>query len=269
MLGADVDQVRASRPRLVDDGATGVAGADQLRPYLQPARARLQAGDLEGAARLVFLGIEVAVGQLVRLRDPEDVERLDGGIGIDHDCRSGHRLAVDAGAEDRHQGRFVGNLEEVERPLAAAHLLQLPRVDAEVAAVEDVADKADAQPGGAEQARLRVQDDDRDEGRPGPDRPEHRGQRNLAPPPSHVPGGPIRTVELGPAATQDDDRDVGDREREHRPEAVEVAEEVSVPGQHQRHGDRGEEEDREPWGVEARVQPGEDARELAVLGEGP
>jgi hypothetical protein len=60
-----------------------------------------------------------------------------------------------------------------------------------------------------------------------------------------------------------------DREREHRPEAVEVAEEVRVPGQHQRHGDRGEEEDREPRGVEARVQLGEGAGELAMLGERP
>ena len=61
------------------------------------------------------------------------------------------------------------------------------------------------------------------------------------------------------------ERGVRDRERERRPERVERADEVDVAGQdHRDRRDPREERDREPRRLEARVQPPEDLRDLAV-----
>ena len=60
-------------------------------------------------------------------------------------------------------------------------------------------------------------------------------------------------------------REVRDREREHRPERVHPADEVDVARQHEEdREDAGEDDQREPRRLEARVQPPEHLRQLPV-----
>ncbi len=86
---------------------------------------------------------------------------------------------------------------------------------------------------------------------------------------AHVPGHAVGTLLIGLLDAQRDHGDVRGREREHRAERVEVAQQVGFAGQDQHAGEDREEHDREPRRAEARVQAREDARQLAVLGQRP
>ena len=78
--------------------------------------------------------------------------------------------------------------------------------------------------------------------------------------------GRSRSGSLKRSATTDG---VRGRERQHRAERVEVAEEVGLARDQQDPGEHREHDDREPRRAVAWVQLREDARQLAVLGERP
>src|SRR4026207_1765267 len=60
------------------------------------------------------------------------------------------------------------------------------------------------------------------------------------------PGAAVGAPRVWVAPAQADHRDVRDREREHRAEGVDVAQERRLPGDHRQARDRAEDEDADP-----------------------
>ena len=98
---------------------------------------------------------------------------------------------------------------------------------------------------------------------------EDRGQRDVAPAQAHVPRHPVRPLAVGLLDAQPHDGDVRHREREHRAERVQVAEQRRLAGEQEQRGEEAEERDREPRRAVLAVQAGEDLGQLAVLGQRP
>ena len=145
----------------------------------------------------------------------------------------------------------------------------LARVDADVAAVEEVAAQPDHHPRDADEPGLGFQDHHRQPGGEGPDPPEHGGERQPAPAEADVPRHPVGAVAVGVLVPERDHRDVRGGERQHRAERVEVAEERGLPRDEEQDREERVDDDREPRRPVAAVDPREDRRELAVLGQRP
>ena len=166
--------------------------------------------------------------------------------------------------QDGHEQAAV--LERERRPVRRRRLdrLRQRRVD-ETAPVGDVEEQPDRDPAEAGPARGRVLDDDDREGDAGRDPAEEREERPVDAAEAEVGTCAVEQLLLRRAQAQPDERGVRDRERERRPERVERADEVDVARQdHRDRRDPGEEDDREPRRLEARVQPAEDLRDLPV-----
>ena len=181
------------------------------------------------------------------------------------------RVGADVGAEDRHERGAVVERREVGRRgrrarAGAARAGRAPMPPA----VDEVAGDADQHPGDADRARLGVQRDARAPGGERAERAEHGGERDQSAADAHVPGHPVGALAVGLLDAQRDHRDVRGREREHRAERVEVAEEGrSCPGAAAAPASTEKNDDREPRRAVARVQAREDRRQLAVLGQRP
>ena len=153
VLSGDVDQVRAALLGLVDDRAARVASPQQPAAHPAAGDLRLQAGDLQDAACLALLLLESPVERQL-LRDLEHVDGLDRGIRSDQLCGARHRLVVDARAEDRHQRRVVGDLDEADGPLRARDPVLLLRVEPLAAPVQKVPRHPDDHPAGTDDPSL-------------------------------------------------------------------------------------------------------------------
>ena len=111
--------------------------------------------------------------------------------------------------------------------------------------------------------------DDRHPGGEGPDAAQHSSQRQFAAAEADVPRHPVRARHVRTSVAQRDHCCVCRRERQHRAEAVEVAEEVGLAWDQQQHGEAGKDDQREPRRPVFRMHARKDLRQLAVLCERP
>ena len=98
---------------------------------------------------------------------------------------------------------------------------------------------------------------------------EHRRQRQMLPPRTRTESGTRNALgTVGLAEAQHDHRQVGDRERDHRPEGEDPGQELHVGGEAQRRRPAPRRSVMATYGVRAfGVQPAHRARDLAVGGQ--
>ena len=104
-------------------------------------------------------------------------------------------------------------------------------------------------------------DDERDRGA---DAAEDREQRHVDAADADVAGPAVRPLDVGQLRAQAHDREVRDRERQHRAEGVHLAQEVGLAGQQRQHRDAAEDDDPQPRRAVARMQPPQPVGHLAV-----
>ncbi len=139
------------------------------------------------------------------------------GTRIEPYSRSGGRVARSASAEhgDAAQQRgFIGT------------------------AVDHVEDDPGEHPAEPDVAGGFVHDHRRDPARGAGERSEHGQQRQVPAAQTHREGRAVGTVGLGLGVAHLHDRQVGDREREHRPEGVDADEEIEALGDDERRGEQ-------------------------------
>ena len=93
---------------------------------------------------------------------------------------------------------------------------------------------------------------------------DDREQREVVPADPHRSRTPVRTLAVRVGDAHPDDREVRDRERQHRAERVHVSEEVRLAGDQRQARDPAEQDDPDPRRPEARMQPAQRIGHLAV-----
>jgi hypothetical protein len=155
---------------------------------------------------------------------------VEFGTGDGHedvDAASAARGELDRGGDgalhvvaalEGHEDRLVLGLAVGDRQ-RGGDLDRRGQVQALAAPVDDVHDDAERQPEGARGGHGEVEDGDHDEREPGAGEADDRERRQRVAPPRQPPGAAVRAPVVGLGDAQADDRQVGHRERQHRPNA--------------------------------------------------